>query len=366
MADGRAAVSAGSGDKQGCDSGNLETGKVSTSLRTRFPCGCWGALVVDATPDGRSAVSGGSERELRGWLGRLRHPFEPGIATLRVWDLNTGECLRTLTSNRGGIDCLSVTPDCRRAVTISRYRSRQAHRQEDCGSRGVRIFETGASQRVLEKYDPPFTRSSRFEDVCVTADGRRFALGNEDQTVQIYDLETAANLPIKPQDQSVKDVKLTRNGRIALSAAGATVRVWELDTGSCLRVLRGHKRTVWAICVLPDDQHVVTVSDDQTMRVWEIKSGICLRILKDRTFNLEYLIEPCGRSVTVLPDGDRVVSAVGKKLRVRHLKTGSCIQTLKGHSGDIQSLAVTPDGQHVLSTSAEVTDTVTGQFGSGT
>ena len=56
-----------------------------------------------------------------------------------------------------------------------------------------------------------------------------------------------------------------------------TVRVWNLDTGECLRTLRGHTRAVRALQF--DQRLLFTGSMDGTVRMWNWRAGECLRVL---------------------------------------------------------------------------------------
>ena len=53
------------------------------------------------TPDGRQVVSGSDDK------------------TLRVWDLASGETVRTLSGHTGAVWAVAVTPDGRQAVSGS-------------------------------------------------------------------------------------------------------------------------------------------------------------------------------------------------------------------------------------------------------
>src|SRR5258708_38629584 len=79
-----------------------------------------------------------------------------------------------------------------------------------------------------------------------------------------------------------------------------TVRLWEVASGSCLRVLEGHTARVWSVAFSPDGGRALSASDDETVRLWDVASGNCLRLLEGHTANVF--------SVAFSPDGGRALS----------------------------------------------------------
>ena len=317
---------------------------------------------LSITPDGRRVVSGSVDK------------------TLRVWDSESGECLRTLEGHRSTIASVSVTADGLRAVSASQDRM-------------LRVWdvESGACLRELEGHTGPVN------SISVTADELRAVSGSWDNTLRVWDLESGACLrQLNGHSESVESVSVTADGRFAVSGSeDRTLRMWDIESGVCLRTLEGHSGNVHSVSVTSDGRRAVSGSLDRTLRVWnledgscmstfdgygmginilcatpngrlavstsvvgryeqyaprvwDIEQGICLRTLKGHTDNVN--------CIKVTSDGLRVVSgSCDKTLRVWDIESGACLRQLKGHSQSVDSVSVTLDGRFAVSGSRDRT-----------
>ena len=55
------------------------------------------------------------------------------------------------------------------------------------------------------------------------------------------------------------------------------LRLWDLASGECLRVLKGHSGPVNHVAALAGGR-ALSVSDDRRLRLWDLASGECLRL----------------------------------------------------------------------------------------
>ncbi|MBI5387289.1 MAG: hypothetical protein HZA90_21690 [Verrucomicrobia bacterium] len=77
----------------------------------------------------------------------------------------------------------------------------------------------------------------------------------------------------------VSSVSVTPDGRRAVSAGyDLTLRIWDLESGACLRTLKGHTNWVKSVEVTADSQRAVSGSVDNTVRVWNLHCGQCLGV----------------------------------------------------------------------------------------
>jgi WD40 repeat protein len=72
-------------------------------------------------------------------------------------------------------------------------------------------------------------------------------------------------------------VAVLPDGQRALSASqDTTLKLWDIETGACLRTLEGHRLGVRSVALLPNGQHVLSSSYDTTLKLWDIETGECL------------------------------------------------------------------------------------------
>jgi WD40 repeat protein len=281
---------------------------------------------VALTSDGRRAVSGSH-------------------LTLSVWDVETGRCLRTLEGHTDSVHGVAMTPDGRRAVSGSFYCLRR--QSEPLEPLRVWDLETGRCLRTLEGHT---------EGVCsvaLTPDGRRAVSGGKDGTLRVWDVESGECLrtlkclsTIEWRPNSVNTVALTPDGcRAVVGCSDYTLRVWDVEAGKCLRTLEGHTNSVNTVALTPDGRRAVSGSEDKTgssnntLRVWDVESGECLHMLTGSV-----------SAVALTPDGCLAVSGGwDKTLRVWELETGRCLRTLEGHTEGVCAVALTPDGRRAVS-----------------
>jgi WD40 repeat protein len=75
-------------------------------------------------------------------------------------------------------------------------------------------------------------------------------------------------------------VALARDGTCAVSGdADNTVRLWDVAAGRCVKVLKGHGRSVTTVALSRDGKLAISGSEDFTIRLWDLSRGRCIRVL---------------------------------------------------------------------------------------
>jgi WD40 repeat protein len=133
-------------------------------------------------------------------------------------------------------------------------------------------------------------------------------------------------------DDIVWTVSLSADGkRVLTSSTDATLRLWDADTGQCLRVFEGHTSMVRGAALSPDGKRVLSGSCDKTVRLWDAATGKEIHQMTGHTatvFNVAF--GPEGKAISGGQDGT---------MRLWDLNTGKQIEVFGGHTGPVISVA---------------------------
>ncbi|MBA2952016.1 WD40 repeat domain-containing protein [Streptomyces sp. PSKA28] len=247
-----------------------------------------GYFPVQFTPDGRLAMSGHWDGVLRLWdtaTGELRRTLKghrrqvQGVdltpdgsyalstsrdGTVRFWDLTTGRCARVM---RAGADTtrhpirLSAdghvgvwvgedgriqvwapgTGTCRWLLGTPLWAVLDGSLYEvSADGRHVLTAEEGGARlwRLADGRSRALTAGSPAHSMCFSPDGRHAAVGGRDRVIRLWDVVDGRQLcTLTGHTGAPNHLALSNSGRLLLSGSIAdnTVRVWELDSGRCLR-----------------------------------------------------------------------------------------------------------------------------------
>jgi WD40 repeat protein/serine/threonine protein kinase len=133
-----------------------------------------------------------------------------------------------------------------------------------------------------------------------------------------------------------------RGGRLAISSADGTVRVYDTATGKLFRALVGHPAEVRCLAWSPDGVTLATGCDDKHVRLLRAEEGRRVRTFSGHTGAI--------RALAWSPGGERLASGGDDKvISVWDVKSGQPLPPLVGHDRPVVGLAWSPDGKRVAS-----------------
>ena len=183
--------------------------------------------------------------------------------TIKLWELNTGECLATLEGHEAGIRAITISPDGQLLVSGS-------------ADNTIKLWQMPSVENEPICPDPIYTLTGHSDDVkclAISHDGQILASGSQDKTIKLWNLETGElKTTLVEHWREVNHLTISPDGRNLISCSGdETIHVWQLETLKLLHSFAGHQGAVAVVAISPDGQPLVSSSWDHTIRVWGIK-----------------------------------------------------------------------------------------------
>jgi WD40 repeat protein/serine/threonine protein kinase len=331
--------------------------------------GCHGGTIrVWDLGDGRcvQVLTGGTTPHALSFDADGRFLISGGSGDIRLWELDRGRCLRTFVGHRGDTAVVRLDADGRFACstgqdrTVRRWQLPGRYRGTPRLSRPRRHIELS---RLGGRVDALIAEAGQ----AMAGGGFPAALGLLRQARSIEGYERAPRLLsawwalgrraartglrsawssrlLTGHAGSVEAVDLSGDGQVGLSGCSdGTVRLWDLEAGTCLRVLEGHEHMVESVRLSDDRRRALSSSRDGTVRLWDLDTGGCLRIL-DRRPGLIFRSSP----VRFSPDGGQaVVGGQDGRIRYWDLETGAPVREHRGGAWGIDDLCLGDDGHLV-------------------
>ncbi|ODH00372.1 hypothetical protein A4S05_33380 [Nostoc sp. KVJ20] len=254
--------------------------------------------------------------------------------TLQLWDVITGECLSVLQGHTDRVLTLAYSPDAEILASGG----------NDCK---IILWDiaTGKALHHFLNFNNPV------RSIAFSPDGKILASG-EDHILHLWtDLKNEPKRlnSLKGHQKWLWSVTFSPDGKILASGSGdRTIRLWNVKTGECEKILSGHTSPVRSISFSPDSKILASGSEDKTLRLWNVKSGRCLKILREHVSWV--------RTIAFSPDGKFLASgSEDQTLRLWHTSTRKCEKVFSNHTKGIRSIAFSPDGKFLVSGSDDET-----------
>lgn len=281
-------------------------------------------------------------------------------ATIKIWDVNSTDELRTLRGHTSAIRCLQFDDSKLISGSLDHTVKIWNWRTGECLS-----TLTGHTDGIIGLH----------------FDASILATGSADHTIRIWNFDDKSAFTLRGHTDWVNSVKIDSVSRTVLSASDdSTVKLWDLDSRTCLKTFEGHVGQVQQLVTLPwdyefeeddpDDQHssscsssraqtpslkaaessesepygpsfmtcdrprppryILTGALDSTIRLWDTLTGRSLRTYFGHVEGVWALAA----------DALRVVSgAQDRTVKVWDTK-GKCERTFGGHTGPVTCIGL--------------------------
>jgi WD40 repeat protein len=182
--------------------------------------------------------------------------------------------------------------------------------------------------------------TSNVRGLAFTPDGRQLVSASQDKTVRVWDVDTGKTVRIIRGETgpgswgTIYAMALSPDGRwLAVggflrdesdAAAAAAVRLYDFASGRLEALLKGHDNVIWALAFSADSKRLISGSFDKTAIVWDLAPRRQLLRLSGHTGQI--------KAVTFSHDGEQIVTGSDDQtLRLWSVADGKLIAEMTEH-----------------------------------
>jgi|GEM_PF-3437938 WD40 repeat protein len=187
--------------------------------------------------------------------------------------------------------------------------------------------------------------------------------GSDDNTIKLWDIKSKTSVNILDiQIGTITSSVITPDDKILIiGTEKGSIKSYEIKTGKNIRVFRNHSGSINLLKITTNGKYLISISsfnyeqesygqeDYETLKIWDIEENCSIKSDESHigpvTFNEEFLVY----KTHYYTDANYYV----ENIIIRDIESGRTIDFLEGHaqkhSTKITSLAITPDGNTIIS-----------------
>ena len=299
---------------------DVQTGELLKTLKKRTAFEDRDVNSIVFSPDGNTIASGS------------------GNGAIRLWNTHTGEFIKYLVGHTKSVNSVVFSPNGNRLIST--------------GEDGVCLWDVNTGEYIDEFQIPAVS-------AAFSPDGKTCAIASEmgifvrnAHTLQFLErlMETAGSEDNNFRGKdigSIQSVAFSPDGKTIVSCGGNNIHLWDSHTNQLLNTLVGHTESVNSVVFSPDGETIASAGNDGTIRLWDANTRKRLKASMGHAESVN--------SVVFSPDGETIASAGNDRtIRLWDANTGELINTLIGHIENVNTVTFSPDGNTIASGSGKL------------
>lgn len=263
--------------------------------------------------------------------------------TVKIWELSTGECIKTLEGHRDVVQTLAFCPTGSLIASGSADRTiRLWNLTENADSCRVELARNFV--KVLHGH------RQQISAIVFSIDGKSLA-SCDAESIKVWDVESGeCRYTFEGNFTFVWRVAFCFGGKLLALGDGKILKLLEIETGECRCVFSGFSSQIWSVS-WNEKEKLLAANDKQMVKLW--------RVAENGTFHGLQTIQSYTNAVygIAVNENEQIFGSAGADgmIRIWDRRNGHCLRSWQGSQKSIRSLAFSSDGKWVASGSEDKT-----------
>lgn len=325
------------------------------------------------SPDGKTALSGSNDKTVRlldCQIGRTLFCFtdhHESISSVTfssegktAISSDTNKCIKSFKVDRQAIHKASNPLAYGKTAVVSLDGCRVLSGDErDSQGNTIHLWDCLTGKKIRSfRFQNGAPNSATVQSLTISPDGKRAVSGESDGDIRIWDCETGIeSVSFHAHNLRTDKVAFSRDGTLIVSGGEETngthtVKLWDIDGHEQL-CLRAHSAAISFVALSPDNDRVLSGSNDNTVRIWD-------RTTEQQRFCFSEHLEGASsanlgiRNASLSSNGQWVLSAgIDKTLRYWSSANGTVTHSFQ-LSNFIYDAALSPNGRWAVASSDDL------------
>ena len=249
-------------------------------------------------------------------------------------DLPQGQIMFRIGQTSHYSDIGAISPNGFQFASVNTTRGEGTLWETDTG-KVIRIFSV-----------PQVISAARFHPI----DSNFFLTGSKNGAIQYWNFTYESTTDFPLHESPVQSIVLTQDGKRLFSGfVDGTVILWDILAKRKLQTIQASTKKIRSLAVSPDGKYFAVGSEDKTVGLWTF-DGTAEEGKENLYMEQKLAGHESGEiSVVFSSDGTSLFSAASDGKAIQwEVASGKLLKEFKAHTGEIASIAVSPNGQYLL------------------